>query len=96
MLKSITCLLINLREDSIKQGHFQLSVPIIVFSQYLISLMSKPVVFDDLCKKAKGTTMYHSQSFVDVLNDDYFLGTKMTMKVKNVKGIVGKENMEMI
>ncbi|KNB42834.1 hypothetical protein JH06_5537 [Blastocystis sp. subtype 4] len=25
--------------------------------------MSKPVVFDDLCKKAKGTTMYHSQSF---------------------------------
>ena len=58
--------------------------------------MSKPVVFDDLCKKAKGTTKYHLQSFVDVLNDDYFLGTKMTMKVKNVKGIVRKDNMEVI
>lgn len=58
--------------------------------------MSKPVVFDDLSKKAKGRTISHSRSFVDVLNDDYFLGTKMTMKVKNVKGIVGKDNMEMI
>lgn len=36
------------------------------------------------------------KSFIDVLNDEYFLGTKMTMKVKNVKGIVIKENGQMI
>ena len=25
---------------------------------------------------------------VDVLNDDYFVGSKLTMKVKHIKGVV--------
>lgn len=25
---------------------------------------------------------------IDVLNDDYFIGSKLTMKVKHIKGVV--------
>lgn len=50
--------------------------------------MYKPVIFDDLSKKAKGMLEVVEKWVVDVLNDDYFVGSKLTMKVKHIKGVV--------
>lgn len=39
-------------------------------------------------RKLKVRPWFLPYYFLDILNDDYFAGTKMAMKIKHVKGIV--------